>query len=114
MIKTIVCIIILLILALLMLVTWCLCKIGSICSREEEARVKNALKQSKVQPCKKYCNECECLSVTQKEQVNKKEPHICQALGKQVYHNHQYPNLPRLADCPLSNQEVNHGTSNVL
>ncbi len=48
-----------------------------------------------------YCGNCRNLSVTELEQTDKKEPHICLRYNKRVYHYTEHPNIVRLDICVI-------------
>lgn len=54
-----------------------------------------------------YCDDCNYLSVTEKEQNVKhsKENHKCKLFDRYLYHFSCHPHIPRLVDC-LNNETI--------
>lgn len=52
----------------------------------------------------KYCDNCNYLSIKENEQLDKKSPHICKILRRQILHQGHHPRLPRPKDCPLEEE----------
>ena len=55
---------------------------------------------SEIKIVDQYCDECEDLNPTEEQQSEDKEPHVCKALNKPVYHLGQHPLIVRHINCP--------------
>ena len=64
-----------------------------------------------MKPDLNYCNDCENLSITEKEQHEAKITacHMCCLLGRRIYHMDCHPWLPRPKDCPTRKKGNGNG-----
>lgn len=50
----------------------------------------------------RYCDECKKLNPKEYEQTNKKEPHICIAYGRLLFHRGRHPRIPTPDYCTIN------------